>query len=154
MRLSKFWCCVVIYLTTISACGISASYSIEDDVQQIKDISSARAKAFNEGNAANIARYFADDALLMAPGKPVLKGTKAVEEYYKLIFDQYNTVLESHYEEVEVSGDLAYGRGEAKVTLTPKSGGAGSVSTAKYLNILKKVNGVWKTTHDIWNSNE
>jgi ketosteroid isomerase-like protein len=29
------------------------------------------------------------------------------------------------------------------------------VSTAKYLNILKKqADGSWKTTHDIWNSNE
>ncbi|MBL7697509.1 MAG: nuclear transport factor 2 family protein [Chitinophagaceae bacterium] len=154
MRLSKFWGCVAICTSVMAGCGISATYSIEDDVQQIKEISSARAKAFNEGNAADIAKYFADDALLMAPGKPVSKGTKAVEEYYKLIFDQYTTVLESHYEEVEVSGDLAYGRGEAKVTLTPKSGGASSVSTAKYLNILKRVNGAWKTTHDIWNGNE
>jgi uncharacterized protein (TIGR02246 family) len=154
MQLSNFWGWAAVYTCMVSGCGISANYSIEDDVQEIKEISAARAKAFNEGNAAEIAKYFAHDALLMAPGKPVSKGTKAVEEYYKLIFDQYSTVLESHYEEVEVSGDLAYGRGEAKVTLTPKSGGSTSVSTAKYLNILKRVNGVWKTTHDIWNSNE
>ncbi|WP_370752738.1 YybH family protein [Foetidibacter luteolus] len=63
--------------------------------------------------------------------------------------------MESHYDEVNVSGNLAYGRGYAKVTLIPKKGGAPVVSTAKYLNILKKQpGGEWKTTHDIWNSNE
>lgn len=154
MSLFKFLAFVAACTWISAGCNISATYSMEDDVQQIKDISAARAKAFNEGNAAGIAKYFADDALLMAPGKPVLKGTEAVKDYYGSIFDQYDTKLESHYEEVEVSGKLAYGRGEARVTLTPKAGGPTSVSTAKYLNILKKVNGVWKTTHDIWNSNE
>jgi len=144
-------CFLIIILT---GCDISATYSVEDDVLQIKSISAARAKAFNDGNAAGIAIYFADDALLMVPGKPASKGMKAVEDYYQSIFAEFNTILESRYEEVQVSGDLAYGRGEAKVTLTPKLGGTSSVSTAKYLNVLKRVDGRWVTTHDIWNGNE
>ena len=90
----------------------------------------------------------------MAPGKPAAKG----RQLCKLITSQFlmNTPqLESGYEDVEVSGNLAYGRGFAKVTLVPKKGGAPLVSTAKYLNILKKQpDGLWKTTHDIWNGNE
>lgn len=139
----------------LSSCNPDNSPSTEHDKKLIKDISAARAKAFNEGNAAAIAIHFTDDALLMAPGKPATKGIKAVELYYQSIFTAYNTSLESHYEELEVSGNLAYGRGEAKVTLTPKNGGPSSTSSAKYLNILKKqANGIWKTTHDIWNGNE
>lgn len=152
LRFSVFAMAFVAFI--LSGCDISATYSIEDDVEQIKAISAARAKAFNDGNAGGIAMYFADDALLMAPGKPVSKGAAAVKDYYQLIFNEFNTILESGYEEVQVSGDLAYGRGEAKVTLTPKLGGVSSVSTAKYLNILKRVNGKWVTTHDIWNGNE
>jgi uncharacterized protein (TIGR02246 family) len=121
----------------------------------IAAISAERAKAFREGNAAGIAVHFADSCVLMVPGKPVSKGTRAVEEYYRSIFNEYLTDLESRYEEVEVSGNLAYGRGEAKVTLIPRNGGDTLISTAKYLNILKKqADGVWKTTHDIWNGNE
>lgn len=138
-----------------TGCNTHNNHSNKNDIKLIKEISAARAKAFNDGNAAGIAFHFSEDALLMVPGKPVSKGINAVEVYYKSIFDTYNTVLESHYEEVEVSGDLAYGRGEAKVTLTPKKGGSPSISTAKYLNILKKQpDGIWKTTHDIWNANE
>ncbi len=138
-----------------TGCNPGTATSLENEKKLITEISSARAKAFNDGNAAGIAVHFTDDALLMAPGKPVAKGKKAVEAYYQSIFDEYTTQLESHYEEVDVSGNLAYGRGEAKVILTPKKGGTSSVSTAKYMNILKKQpDGIWKTTHDIWNGNE
>lgn len=136
-------------------CNTGSDTSTENEKKLITEISKARAKAFNEGNAAAIAIHFTDDALLMAPGKPVLHGRSAVQAYYQSVFDEYTTQLESHYEEVEVSGVLAYGRGFAKVTLLPKKGGTPVVSTAKYLNILKKqANGLWKTTHDIWNGNE
>ena len=129
--------------------------SIENEKKLITEISKSRAKAFNEGDAAGIAKYFTEDAFLMAPGKPAAKGRAAVQTYYQSLFEEYNTSLESHYEEVDVSGNLAYGRGFAKVTLIPKKGGAPLVSTAKYLNILKKQpDGIWKTTHDIWNGNE
>lgn len=136
-------------------CGGNNSEMSAKDEEEITAISHARAKAFNEGNAAGIADHFTDDAYLMAPGKPVSRGRDAVRKYYQAIFDQYKTSLESHYEEVEVSGDLAYGRGFAKVILYPKSGGDSLLSTAKYLNILKKqADGTWKTTHDVWNNNE
>jgi uncharacterized protein (TIGR02246 family) len=139
----------------LSGCGADNRISTDNDKKLITDISASRAKAFNKGDAAGIAFHFTDNAFLMVPGKPVTKGKNAVEAYYRSIFDTYNTVLESHYEEVEVSGNLAYGRGEAKVTLIPKKGGDSLVSTAKYLNILKKQpDGSWKTTHDIWNANE
>jgi uncharacterized protein (TIGR02246 family) len=154
MRIIDLLSLTAMCICVASGCNTPPAHSNENDIAQIKEISAARAKAFNEGNAQAIAEYFTEDALLMAPGKPVSKGKKAVHTYYETIFNEYNTALESHYEEVEVSGSLAYGRGEAKVTITPKAGGAPSASTAKYLNILKKSNGVWKTTHDIWNGNE
>jgi uncharacterized protein (TIGR02246 family) len=137
------------------SCNIPAEPSTENEKKLITEISEARAKAFNEGDAGAIAIHFTEDAQLMAPGKPAATGKAAVRTYYQSIFDEYNTQLESHYEEVEVSGNMAYGRGFAKVTLVSKKGGAPIVSTAKYLNILKKQpDGLWKTTHDIWNGNE
>lgn len=126
-----------------------------EDVASITAVSKARADAFKQGNAAGIAVHFVDDALLMAPDKPILKGKAAVESYYQHIFDEHNTDLKSYYEEVKVAGDFAYGRGFAEVLLTPKGGGPTRKSTAKYINILKRqADGTWKTTHDIWNGNE
>jgi ketosteroid isomerase-like protein len=77
-----------------------------------------------------------------------------VKAYYQLVFDRYETALESGYEDVRVDGDLAYGRGFARVTLKDRVTGEVTVSTAKYLNILERQSdGSWKTTHDIWNGN-
>ena len=91
----------------------------------------------------------------MAPGGPTKRGRQEIAAYYQSIFDEYHTELESGYEDVKVDGNLAYGRGFAKVKLTGKKDGKVSISTAKYLNILEKQpNGTWLTTHDIWNGNE
>ncbi|CAN0576302.1 unnamed protein product [Ectocarpus sp. 12 AP-2014] len=131
-----------------------AQTQIQKDKLEITQVSKARAKAFNQMNAVEIAKYFALDGILMAPGKEVCVGQKAVAEYYQTIFDEFDVVLKSYYEEVEVSGDLAYGRGEAEVRATSKIDGIESIARSKYLNILKRqADGSWKTTHDIWNGN-
>ena len=91
----------------------------------------------------------------MAPGGQTKTDPSQVKAYYQAIFDKYTTGLESGYEDVKVDGDLAYGRGFAKVKLKDKVTGEEKTSTAKYLNILEKQSdGTWKTTHDIWNGNE
>lgn len=128
--------------------------SYQQDKEAITAVSSARAEAFNNSDASEIAEHFTKDAVLMAPGVPATEGREAVRDYYQSIFDDFEPVLESHYVEIEIDGDLAYGRGVATVTLHPKDGTGASVSTSKYLNILQRQpDGTWKTTHDIWNSN-
>ena len=125
------------------------------DISDIKALSAARAKAFNEGNADVIANAFTENGMLLAPATKSSNGREAVRKYYQSIFDQYKTFLESGYEEVKVSGNLAYGVGYAKVKLVPHSGGDTLVSTAKYINILERQDdGSWLTTHDIWNGND
>ena len=138
--------------------GCSSKRGSQDkagDISEIKALSAARAKAFNEGNANVIANAFTENGMLLAPTMKSGKGREAVRKYYQSIFDQYKTFLESGYEEVKVSGDLAYGVGYAKVKLVPHSGGDTLFSTAKYINILERQDdGSWLTTHDIWNGNE
>lgn len=127
----------------------------QKDINAITAVSKARAKAFNESDAAGIAQHFTETGLLMAPGKKATSGRAAVAAYYQSIFDTYEPILDSYYEAVEVSGDLGYGRGFAKVTLIEKTTGDTLVSTSKYLNIMaRQADGSWLTTHDIWNGNE
>ena len=153
-RIASVLLMVAVGLVTFS-CRNAGVDNDSSDIDAIKSMSAARAKAFNEGKAKDIAIHFTEDGLLMAPGAPATSGRAAVEAYYQSIFDQYVTQLESGYKEVEVSGDLAYGRGFAKVKLVPHGGGDTLVSSAKYINILQRQeNGSWLTTHDIWNADE
>lgn len=132
-----------------------AQTKADKDKTLITEVSNARAKAFNEMDANEIAKYFTQDGVLMAPGNQASIGQKAVAKYYQGIFDEFDVVLESYYVEVKVSGNMAYGRGEAIVHATSKIDGEESVSKSKYLNILERQDdGSWKTTHDIWNTND
>lgn len=146
---------LIVSVLLIGGCEPASSPPTEADVQQIEQMSAARAEAFNNSDAEAIAARFTEDAVLMAPGRPATTGRDSVAAYYQSIFDEYEPALSSRYEHVAVSGDLAYGRGIAEVTLTPRDGGAPVTSTAKYLNILERqADGSWMTTHDIWNANE
>lgn len=143
-----------ILLVLLSACQNKKIHDEGADIEIITSISAERAQAFNEGNAAGIAKHFTEDAFLMAPESKTKRGRAEIEAYYQAIFDEFETELESGYEDVKVDGDLAYGRGFAKVWITPKSGGEKINSESKYLNILERQkDGTWMTTHDIWNSN-
>lgn len=137
----------------ISVLLIGCGQNDREDVEAIKELSKARAEAFNNGDAAGIAIHFTENAVLLPPGKSSMTGRKAVEDYYQSIFDEYHTELFSEYREVWVERDLAYGRGFAKVKLVSKTRGDTIYSESEYINILKKQpDGTWKTTHDIWNS--
>ena len=155
MRNVKYLLIFIISTFLIASCSNENQINQPEDVQAIEEMSAARAIAFNEGNAAGIAIYFTETGVLMAPGASAQTGRIAVEEYYQSIFDEFETSLNSYYEEVEVSGELAFGRGIAEVDLTPKAGGDTIKSTSKYINILQRQqDGSWLTTHDIWNENE
>jgi len=154
--MQKLLVATILLLTIgLASCYKQSAPDEATDIANVKALSATRAKAFNEGNAKVIASAFTENGILMAPGKKSTTGREAVREYYQGIFDQYKTFLESGYEEVKVSGDLAYGVGFAKVKLVPHNGGDTLVSTAKYINILQRQeNGSWLTTHDLWNANE
>ena len=146
---------MMLLILGLACCDKAGVPDEASDISEIKALSATRAKAFNEGNADVIAAAFAESGILMAPDMTSMTGREAVRGYYQRIFDQYKTFLESGYEEVRVSGNLAYGVGYAKVKLVPHNGGDTLVSTAKYINILQRQDdGSWLTTHDIWNANE
>ncbi len=146
---------MVLLITGLACCSKPPAEDKANDIASIKALSAARAKAFNDRDAGVIANAFTERGLLMAPDMKSMTGRDAVRGYYQGIFDQYQTFLESGYEDVNVSGDLGYGVGYARVKLVPFTGGDTLVSTAKYINILQRqADGSWLTTHDIWNANE
>ena len=146
---------VMILIIGLACCDKPGVRDDANDIAVIKALSAIRAKAFNEGNANDIATAFTEGGMLMAPGTTTMTGREAVRGYYQHIFDQYRTSLESGYEEVKVSGNVAYGVGYAKVKLVSHNGEDTLISTAKYINILQRQDdGSWLTTHDIWNGNE
>ncbi|MCC5942081.1 MAG: SgcJ/EcaC family oxidoreductase [Balneolaceae bacterium] len=155
MKLNYFSVLLIVFAIAAKGCAKESSINNPADIKAIEEVSAERAKAFNNGDAEGIAIHFTDTGVLMAPGSPAKIGRNAVREYYQGIFDEFSNSLNSYYEEVRVSGNLAIGQGVAEVISVPHEGGDTLYSTSKYINILERQpNGTWQTTHDIWNDNE
>lgn len=153
----KVFAIFTILFVIIAGCERGAEFSVnaDEDIRSIEQMSAERAEAFRNGDAAGIAVHFTEEGILMAPGSPTQQGREAVQEYYQSIFDEFETSLDSYYDEVVVSGDLAFGRGFADVTAISRESGDTLRSTSKYINILQRQpDDTWQTTHDIWNDNE
>ena len=105
--------------------------------------------AVNKGDAAAQAALYAEDAQVFQSDGPIVKGRKAIEQYWKQspgygIFKETDEILE-----IEVIGDWAHETGKY-ITTGPHGDRA---DDGKYIVIWKKLNGEWKIYREIWNSN-
>ena len=140
---------------TESATAAPAGLSSEDQ-SGIRALDAEWAKAATAGNGDAIAALYAQDATLLPPGEPMVKGGEAVKKYWVDFTNGYSGPTELSTQSVEGSGDLAYAVGTYRETLTPKKAGAKPLPTAegKYLEVLKRQDdGSWKIVHDMWSPN-
>jgi len=99
--------------------------------------------------AALVKAYYADDAIILAPGMPAATGHAAIEAVLRTF--PPITAFELHGEEIVGAGDLAYARGRYTMTMAPP-GAPAVADSGKYLEIWRKQGGSWKVTRDMFNS--
>ena len=122
-------------------------------------LASEFAAAFNAKDAAKIAAFYADDAVVMPPNQPLIKGRRSIEAYYQRGFAQDFTNLRLTPMELAVAGARAFEVGTSSLLLRSGSSGtvpgSGPVSEhGKYVVVYKQVSGDWKIAYDIFNSDE
>ena len=112
-------------------------------------VDSAWVKAMLANDAAACADLYADDAVLVLPGSPAIKGKRAIAEAYAGWLQTMKVtdvkILDSQYES---SGDLSTGWGAWSVTMVPRAGGAPMTETGTFAAVAMKKNGVWKYVSD------
>ena len=111
-------------------------------------LSAQFAAAYNAHDAAKVASFYADDAALMGPNAPMVKGRSSIEKYYQEQFGRGAVHLRIKPLESLVRGDRAFEAGTATATLGPFS------DEGKYLLIYKRVGREWKIAYDIFNSDQ
>ena len=94
------------------------------------------------------AAYYEEDAIMLTPNQSPLEGRAAIEAFLSSfpLFSDYRLEVA----EIEGSGDLAYERGSASMTLS--SGGEKPTQwRSQYLIIWRKqVDGSWKVSREIF----
>lgn len=159
-RFNRFLPLLVMGVVTLSitACqsvpdreGSAASAGDDSDV--LADVREAWVTAYNAGDAATLAGYFADDAVMLPPNGPALSGKPAIETYLTQNLAGSSAILEIVSSDVLSSGDLAVER--ATYTATEGAAPDSPKRTGKYVMAFQRdPDGVWKIRWDTWNSSE
>lgn len=104
--------------------------------------------AYNAKDAAKLASLYAEDAVVMPPNEPMVKGRSAIRAMLEKDFKEGNVSLKITPTHSAITGDSAHEVGTVAVTLPD-----GKVSNEKYVTLFKRVGGEWKIAYDIWNTN-
>jgi len=98
--------------------------------------------------------YWADDAIVMSPGQPPIKGKKAIREMvestskipgFKISWEPLSVAIAK-------SGDIAYMIEQNQITVNDSLGNPHSEFNKSVTIWRKETDGSWKNIVDMWNS--
>jgi ketosteroid isomerase-like protein len=105
------------------------------------------------GNPAFVDTYYADDAVLLPPNMPSVRGKEAIRQLWGAMVGSGTFDLKLTSDRVIQSGDMATEIGHFDLVLTPKAAGAGPIhDVGKYLVAWRKIGGKWKAIADMYSS--
>lgn len=107
--------------------------------------------AFNGGDAAALASFYADGARIFPPGSDAVSGREAIEAFFEG-FVAMKTQLSFQLLAVHESPDLCAAIGAFEMELHPPGGGT-QHNLGKYVEVWKRQpDGCWRIVEDIFNS--
>jgi ketosteroid isomerase-like protein len=100
------------------------------------------AAAFNGQDAAKVAAFYTEDAVVMSANRPMIKGRPNIEADLKRDFKDGVANLQLKPMESSVMGDFAFEAGTSTVTVK------GKPVPGKYLTLFRRVGKDWKIVYD------
>ena len=99
---------------------------------------------------------FTDDAVIMAPDQPAVRGSAEVRSWAaENYFDPYEIDMDFSYEEVEFAGSWGVVIGPFSQKLTPKAGGDTMEIKGKFVDVVRRdSDGSWKFSRVMFNGDE
>jgi len=143
---------VLIGLTIITVLGCS-QHGVDTKAEGEKVMQTSRewAKVSATGDVEKILSYWADDAVVVMPGQPVLKGKKEIRQMVMGSFKipGFKITWQPQSVQVSQSGDMAYMVEKGQVTMNDSSGKI-IVQHNNGVTVWKKQSdGSWKNVADI-----
>ena len=106
------------------------------------------------GDVETVMAQYADDAIVLPPGAPMLEGSQAIREMFAPWLSSSppsSMTLDSETIVVAGSGDYAHAVGTFTISGTEPNGVQYS-DNGKFVAVWRNVGGDWKMVADIWNS--
>jgi uncharacterized protein (TIGR02246 family) len=139
----------------LTGCNRPRVADVRTKAEAINKIEDEWTAAIKAGDIERILGIFTQEAVVMNANTPASIGTQAIRKYLESWFADttiFHNTFESVIDKIEVSasGDLAYVRGNSRISIRIPTGVV--KETDKWITIYKKVNGEWRAIVDIWNS--
>ena len=149
---------VLSFVVLLALIGCSGS---EDSVQtevsasefELGQMNRDFAAALNAKDAKAAAAAYSEDAVLIPPGEPLVRGREAIEEYWRGAIE-LGGIRDVSVETMDArsSGSLGYETGSFELTVNGPDGEA-VVDRGRYIELLRREpDGRWLSTHGIWNA--
>lgn len=150
-----------IVLLLVVALALSACSGTEDAMQvevsasksELGQMNRDFAAALNAKDAKAAAAQYTEDAVLIPPGEPLVRGRAAIEEYWRGAIE-LGGVRDVSVETMDAlsSGSLGYETGTFVLTVDGPDGEA-VTDRGRYIELLRlEPDGRWLSTHGIWNA--
>ena len=108
---------------------------------------------FNRGELAGLDDYIADDILVMAPDRPMVRGKEAWRAFMQEGFAAAKTRVSVRDVELEIAGDIAVDQFRWRMEIAPRDGSAAVHDEGKNIWIWRRgKGGAWRHWRAIWNS--
>lgn len=111
-----------------------------------REVTTALETAFANNDPAALAAWFADDAELLPPNAPAIRGRENIDEYWK---DQVRVVLSYDMSTVESHAFGDYGYHYATYMFRNVRRGQ-TVETGKVIEIWRRTDGNWRVYRTSW----
>jgi ketosteroid isomerase-like protein len=134
-------------------CTRQATVDVEAERQALRELDGQFGALAAKKDSVGAAGLYADDAVVMAPNAPAVKGAAAIRALWASLVQTPGLVLRVEPERIDVSpqGDFASDMGTVTIESDGPQGRATEVS--KYVEVWRKQDGKWRVVYDIWNSN-
>jgi len=148
-------------LLFVVALALGACSGPEDPVQaevsaskfELGQMNRDFAAALNAKDAKAAAAAYAEDAVLLPPGEPLVRGREAIEEYWRGAIE-LGGIRDVSVETMDAqsSGSLGYETGSFELTADGPDGEP-VTDRGRYIELLRRdPDGRWVSTHGIWNA--
>jgi uncharacterized protein (TIGR02246 family) len=141
---------IIAFVGSMAGLAYAASSTSADEAA-LRAQTASWEKAYNGGDAKGVAAQYAEDALLLPPGAPGVRGRAAILEFFTKDVAASKAAgvvfVIDPKTDVGVSGAMGWESGTYKVTVK-----GAVVETGKFLSVSRKKDGKWLYIRDTWNS--
>lgn len=145
MRLVR--CVVPVVALLLCAC---ATLRDRDAGHEVRATIQALVDAQNDGNVPLLLSFFSDDAVLLPPSGPAIRGISGVADHYRQLIREQQIESGVRIDEVETADDLAWATARMVGYLTSRTTAGKTRVDDEWLVVLRRRGDEWQIARLMW----